>query len=82
MESAVGADLVRGTWAAMAIAVIIVILRVYAKLKIHQFRADDVLMIISMVLSSVFASDEVFYFAQVVLMKFLSRSWLSSARFS
>ncbi|KUL90644.1 hypothetical protein ZTR_00085 [Talaromyces verruculosus] len=33
--------------------VIIVILRVYAKAKIHQFRADDVLMIIAMVLAIV-----------------------------
>lgn len=49
MESDVGTALVRGVWAAMAIAVIIVVLRVYAKIKIHQFRADDVLMTISMV---------------------------------
>lgn len=49
MESDVGTSLVRGIWAAMAIAVIIVVLRVYAKIKIAQFRADDVLMIISMV---------------------------------
>lgn len=49
MDSSVGTSLVRGVWAAMAIAVIIVALRVYAKIKIHQFRADDVLMVISMV---------------------------------
>jgi predicted ferric reductase len=49
MESAVGSSLVRGIWAAMAIAVIVVVLRVFAKVKIHQFRADDVLMIIAMV---------------------------------
>lgn len=49
MESAVGESLVRGVWAAMAIAVVIVVLRVFAKIKIRQFRADDVLMIISMV---------------------------------
>ncbi|RAO74140.1 uncharacterized protein BHQ10_010152 [Talaromyces amestolkiae] len=51
MDSSVGTSLVRGVWAAMAIAVIIVALRVYAKIKIHQFRADDVLMIISMILA-------------------------------
>lgn len=49
MDSSVGTSLVRGVWAAMAIAVIIVGLRVFAKIKIHQFRVDDVLMIISMV---------------------------------
>jgi hypothetical protein len=49
MDSDVGTALVRGIWAAMAIAVIIVVLRVYAKIKIHQFRADDVLMMIAMV---------------------------------
>lgn len=49
MHSDTGTALVRGIWAAMAIAAIIVILRVYAKAKIHQFRADDVLMIIAMV---------------------------------
>ena len=49
MQSDTGTALVRGIWAAMAIAVIIVILRVYAKAKIHHFRADDVLMIIAMV---------------------------------
>lgn len=54
MESDVGSSLVRGIWAAMAIAVIIVVLRVYAKIKISQFRADDILMIISMVFSPLF----------------------------
>lgn len=49
MDSDVGTSFVRGIWAAMAIAVVIVVLRVYAKIKIAQFRADDVLMIISMV---------------------------------
>ncbi|GAM38536.1 hypothetical protein TCE0_033f09330 [Talaromyces pinophilus] len=56
MESDVGSSLVRGIWAAMAIAVIIVVLRVYAKIKIGQFRADDVLMIISMVLAIIATS--------------------------
>lgn len=49
MESDAGSSFIRGIWAAVAIAVIIVVLRVYAKIKIAQFRADDVLMIISMV---------------------------------
>jgi len=46
-----GPALVRGIWAAVIVAVIIVILRVFAKIKIRQFRADDVLMIISVVCS-------------------------------
>jgi hypothetical protein len=49
MESDTGTALVRGIWVAMAVAIIMVILRVYAKAKIHQFRADDVLMMIAMV---------------------------------
>lgn len=40
-----GPALIRGIWAAISIAVMIVILRVYAKIKIHQFRVDDILMI-------------------------------------
>ncbi|PCG95489.1 Hypothetical protein PENO1_073310 [Penicillium occitanis (nom. inval.)] len=51
MESDTGTALVRGIWVAMAVAIIMVILRVYAKAKIHQFRADDVLMMIAMALA-------------------------------
>ncbi|EEA22022.1 hypothetical protein TMatcc_008557 [Talaromyces marneffei ATCC 18224] len=51
MDSDVGTSLVRGVWAAMGIAVVIVSLRVFAKIKIHQFRVDDVLMIIAMILA-------------------------------
>ncbi|RHZ57490.1 glycoside hydrolase family 27 protein [Aspergillus thermomutatus] len=46
-----GPALVRGIWAAVIIAVIIVILRVFAKIKIRQFRVDDVLMIVAMILA-------------------------------
>ncbi|KAH1689176.1 hypothetical protein KXV68_003454 [Aspergillus fumigatus] len=45
-----GPALVRGIWAAVIIAVIIVVLRVFAKVKIGQFRVDDVLMIVSLIL--------------------------------
>jgi hypothetical protein len=44
-----GPALERGIWAAVAIAAVIVILRVFAKLKIGQFRMDDILMILAMV---------------------------------
>ncbi|EED16286.1 conserved hypothetical protein [Talaromyces stipitatus ATCC 10500] len=48
-----GPALLRGIWAGMAIAIIIVCLRVFAKIKIGQFRVDDVLMIIAMILAIV-----------------------------
>ena len=47
-----GLALVRGMWAAIAIAAFILILRVFAKFKLRQFRFDDVLMIVSWVLRS------------------------------
>ncbi|KAL4893192.1 hypothetical protein BDV59DRAFT_202156 [Aspergillus ambiguus] len=42
-----GPALERGMWAAVAIATVILILRVIAKIKIHHFRVDDVLMIVA-----------------------------------
>ena len=44
-----GPELDRGIWAAVAIATLIVILRVFAKIKINHFRADDVLMVLASV---------------------------------
>ncbi|KAL2862487.1 uncharacterized protein BJX67DRAFT_375276 [Aspergillus lucknowensis] len=40
-----GPALVRGMWAAVAIATVILVLRVFAKCKLRQFRFDDVFMI-------------------------------------
>ncbi|KAL6230249.1 hypothetical protein BDW75DRAFT_76598 [Aspergillus navahoensis] len=42
-----GFALARGIWAANAIAAVILILRVFAKIKLRQFRFDDVLMIVA-----------------------------------
>ncbi|RDW61692.1 uncharacterized protein DSM5745_10364 [Aspergillus mulundensis] len=42
-----GFALARGMWAANAIAAVILILRVFAKIKLRQFRFDDVLMVIA-----------------------------------
>ncbi|KAL3473683.1 hypothetical protein BJX99DRAFT_233120 [Aspergillus californicus] len=42
-----GEALVRGMWAAVAIAAVILILRVFAKFKLRQFRFDDVLMVVA-----------------------------------
>ncbi|KAL2823239.1 hypothetical protein BDW59DRAFT_148880 [Aspergillus cavernicola] len=42
-----GPALVRGMWAAVAIAAVILILRVFAKFKLTQFRFDDVLMVVA-----------------------------------
>jgi hypothetical protein len=44
-----GPELERGIWAAVIIAVLIVILRVFAKIKINRFFVDDVLMIVASV---------------------------------
>ena len=44
-----GPSLLAGSWAAAAIAIIIMILRVIAKLRIHQFKLDDVAMIVALV---------------------------------
>ena len=44
-----GPALRTGIWVAMALATLIVVLRVFAKLKIGQFHVDDILMIIAMV---------------------------------
>ncbi|KAH8433163.1 uncharacterized protein LDX57_010797 [Aspergillus melleus] len=48
-----GPELDRGIWAAVAIAALIVILRVFAKIKINHFRVDDVLMVIAAILAIV-----------------------------
>ncbi|KAF5865578.1 hypothetical protein ETB97_003422 [Aspergillus alliaceus] len=48
-----GPALEKGIWAAMVIAAVIVTLRVFAKVKIGQFRVDDILMIIAMLLAIV-----------------------------
>ncbi|KAL2842636.1 hypothetical protein BJX68DRAFT_278338 [Aspergillus pseudodeflectus] len=42
-----GPALSRGMWAAVAIAAVILALRVFAKVKLRQFRLDDVLMIVA-----------------------------------
>jgi predicted ferric reductase len=47
-----GFALVHGMWAANAIAAVILILRVFAKIKLRQFRFDDVLMVVAWVLRS------------------------------
>jgi hypothetical protein len=44
-----GPALSRGMWAAVAIAAVILALRVFAKIKLRQFRFDDVLMIVAWV---------------------------------
>lgn len=44
-----GLALERGMWAAVAVATFILILRIIAKIKIRNFRIDDVLMIIAWV---------------------------------
>ncbi|KAL4996669.1 hypothetical protein BDV10DRAFT_202261 [Aspergillus recurvatus] len=46
-----GFALARGMWAANAIAAVILILRVFAKLKLRQFRFDDVLMVVAWVMT-------------------------------
>ncbi|KAL4734403.1 hypothetical protein BDV11DRAFT_174819 [Aspergillus similis] len=42
-----GFALARGMWAANAIAAVILILRVFAKIKLRQFRFDDILMVVA-----------------------------------
>lgn len=44
-----GFALARGMWAANAIAAVILALRAFAKIKLHQFRVDDVLMVVAWV---------------------------------
>ncbi len=44
-----GLALVRGIWAAVIISALIVVLRIFAKIKIKRFFVDDVLMIIAQV---------------------------------
>jgi hypothetical protein len=51
MSNSNGHSLERGIWAAVIIAALIVVLRVFAKIKIKRFYADDVLMIIAQVRS-------------------------------
>ncbi|KAL4971901.1 hypothetical protein BDW66DRAFT_155223 [Aspergillus desertorum] len=46
-SNAPGFALARGMWAANAIAAVILILRVIAKIKLRQFRFDDVLMLVA-----------------------------------
>ncbi|KAL4973063.1 hypothetical protein BDW66DRAFT_168888 [Aspergillus desertorum] len=48
-----GPALMKGIWAAMAVASVITILRVIAKIKIRHFRANDILMIAALTLSIV-----------------------------
>lgn len=48
-QSNKGPELERGIWAAVIIAALIVVLRVFAKIKINRFHVDDVLMIIASV---------------------------------
>jgi hypothetical protein len=49
MSNSKGDSLERGIWAAVIISALIVILRVFAKIKIKRFHVDDVLMIIAQV---------------------------------
>ncbi|KAJ0418691.1 hypothetical protein BJY00DRAFT_287251 [Aspergillus carlsbadensis] len=46
-----GPALMKGIWVGMAVAIIVVILRVIAKIRIRHFRLDDVLMIAALTLS-------------------------------
>ncbi|GES57185.1 integral membrane protein [Aspergillus terreus] len=50
-SSNAGPALEKGMWTAVAIATVILILRVIAKIKIHHFRFDDVLMIVAWALT-------------------------------
>lgn len=57
-----GPALQKGIWVAVALAALIVILRVFAKVKIGQFRVDDILMILAMVCAiSHFETEYLFY---------------------
>jgi hypothetical protein len=56
MASDEGPALVRGMWTAMALAVVIVTLRIIAKIKIRNFGIDDALMIIALVCFAYFPS--------------------------
>ncbi|CDM37359.1 hypothetical protein DTO013E5_7528 [Penicillium roqueforti] len=53
MSQNLGPSLERGIWAAVAIAAVIVILRVVGKIKINRFRIDDGLMIFAEILAIV-----------------------------
>jgi prepilin signal peptidase PulO-like enzyme (type II secretory pathway) len=46
-QADLGPALERGIWAAVVIAAVIVILRVFAKIKIKRFGVDDGLMILA-----------------------------------
>lgn len=50
MSKDLGPALEKGIWAAVIIAAVIVILRVFAKIKIKRFGFDDALMILAEVL--------------------------------
>jgi hypothetical protein len=47
-----GPALMKGIWAGIAVATIIVILRTIAKIRIRHFRLDDILMIAALVHTS------------------------------
>lgn len=49
MPSINGSSLQGGLWAGVAIAAVIIALRVYAKITIKRFMADDVFMIAALV---------------------------------
>lgn len=48
-QSINGQSLERGLWAGIAIAAVIVALRVYAKITIKRFLADDIFMLLGLV---------------------------------
>lgn len=63
-----GPALQKGIWVVVALAALIVILRVFAKLKIGQFRVDDILMILAMVCALYhFYTDHLSYSSPVSL---------------
>ncbi|KAJ5156897.1 uncharacterized protein N7482_007997 [Penicillium canariense] len=62
MTTAKGADLERGIWAGIIVAAVILILRVFAKIKIKRFYVDDVLMIIAeivLIVSTVYLTQSI-----------------------
>lgn len=44
-----GPQLLRGIWAEAGVAVLFVLLRVIAKLRLRQFKLDDIVMILALV---------------------------------
>ena len=49
MQNGKGESLEKGIWAAVVISAVIVVLRIFAKVKIKRFAADDILMIFAQV---------------------------------